>query len=321
MSLATHVYTGPWINYSQNSTVLGATITLTARDGAFLVAFLALVVATAGASFWTIISYSLYQLQSIRDFQDDAIFRQQQAILKNSSTALNAALKFAQVSWSWRKHTRSRWWQFWKSRTLSYVSLALILAAAFGAASIFSSEVTKAAGNQFLVRSPNCGYWGFPDVVTNSAWEVKVLNNSLAAASYARDCYHAGTEDNLRCSTYNVPEIKWTNNQNASCPFATDACLITNTAAYEMDTGPVDSQDILGLNSKASERVVIRKVATCAPITINKYIQYVNVTLDEGRYIDEYMRLFLGPIPGVGMNFTYQYNTHESFVNTGYDFQ
>lgn len=318
MSSDAHIYTGPWINHYQNDTLIGATLTLTTRDSAFLVALLAVVVTTAGTSFWVILSYFVYQTQSTADCQD-AVFHQQQAILRNSGTALGAAWKFVRVSYAWRKHIRSKWWQLWRSRTFLYVVLALVVAAVFGVASIFSSQVTKAAGNHFLIHSPNCGSWEFPGASTNNAWQLKVLNDSLAAASYARECYGTGIKNDLQCNTYNVPEIQWANNSNASCPFAAGTCLISDTAAFQMDTGPMDSHNILGLDSKASERVTVRKVSTCAPIDVRPYAQLVNKTF--GGVVEEYLQLFMGPVEGTSANWTFEYNTYEFLINIGYDFQ
>jgi hypothetical protein len=286
MSSAAFVYTGPWINYSQG-VILGATITLTTRDGALLVAFLTLVVMTAGTAFWTIFSCFCHQLRS-RNRVHDAIFYQQQAVLKNSATALGAAWKFSRVSCSWRKHTRTKWYKFWRSRTRRFVVLALFLAAVFGVASVFSSQVTKAAGNEVLLHSPNCGFWEFP---VNAQWQLKVLNESLAASAYARECDSADTENVVQCKTYNVPEITWTTNQNATCPFATGTCMLGDTAAYEMDTGQLDSREIPGINSKASQRVIIRKVSTCAPLRVLPYTEVVNQTAGGGPMADEYIQL------------------------------
>lgn len=49
MAPTTQIYTGFWINHSR-SVLPGATLTLTDRDSAFLLALLAVVVTTAGHS-------------------------------------------------------------------------------------------------------------------------------------------------------------------------------------------------------------------------------------------------------------------------------
>lgn len=311
MSSSSHIYTGPWLSYSHNSTFTGATITLTTRNGGYLVAFLALVVATAGTAVWSIMSFLLHQLMAVTRSQD-AIFRQQQAILKNSQTSLHAAWKFTQVTFSWRKHEHSGWR---RAQSFLFILLSFAMAALFGVATIFSSQVTKAAGNEFLLEGTGCGFWSFNRSM-NAGFQLKVLNDSLAAASYARECYGAGVKDDLRCNNYKVPEINWTSNQNATCPFASGTCGYGDTAAYQIDTGMLDSYATFGINSKLSERVHVRKVTTCAPIRYLPYKEDVNETLPTSEREDKYLRLNMGK--SVYGNYTYQYNLWESTLPLGY---
>ena len=60
------VYHGPWINFSKG-TILGATLTISARDGAILVAFLALFVRFVGGHFWSILCFVLHQSRSSKE--------------------------------------------------------------------------------------------------------------------------------------------------------------------------------------------------------------------------------------------------------------
>jgi hypothetical protein len=316
MSSSSYVYTGPWVNYS-HGTLVGATITLTTRDAAFLLALLAIVVTTAGHSFWTIFCYIAHQSRSSRG-SHDIIFYQEQAILKNSDSALSAAWKFFREIFAWRKHVKSR-----KSRSLFFIAMAIIIAALFGVASIFSSQVTKAAGSEVLINDENCGTWSFNLISTLAdvyKEDLKSLNETIAAANYASSCYSTNNTDTPQCNTYITPAITWTTNQNVSCPFASGTCLLSPTAAYQMDTGPLDSHYVLGLNAKSSERVTTRKVATCAPVHIAPYAESVNITFPDGS-TDNYAMLYLGD-PGTNLtNVTYVYDLHAQYVGVGYDLQ
>ena len=209
MSSASSIYTGPWVNRSQ-STLLGATITLTTRDSSFLLALLAVVVTNAGQSFWNIVSYIIHQARS-KAGAHDALHYQQQAILRNSGSPLSAASKLAGASFSWRKHERSKWWQFWRSRTLFLILTTFIIYAAFAVASIFSSQVSTSISTEVLIHSPDCGFWIFNDSSNSlsvlSGYEFKIVNDSAAAASYARTCYGTNNTNLLQCNTYTVPEI------------------------------------------------------------------------------------------------------------------
>ncbi|KAN0108031.1 hypothetical protein V8E51_007773 [Hyaloscypha variabilis] len=285
MSSSSEIYTGPWVNHSHGD-VLGATITLTTRNAAFLLAFLAIIVTTAGHSFWRITTYIVHQSRSSSG-PHDAIFYQQQAILKNTGTALDAVWKFSRATFAWRKHAPAK-----TSRSLSFILMAVVLAAAFAVASIFSSQVTKAASGGFLISSDNCGFWDF-----------NISDSASNAALYASTCY--GTNNT---------------NSNASCPFASDTCLLSPTAAYEMDTGPLDSLHDLGINGKGSDRVATRKVATCAPVHVAPYATYYNQTYPDGK-IDLTAGLQLGDPGDTGSNVTYTYDLHLQFMTIGYDLQ
>ena len=309
------IYTGPWINYS-HGVLLGATLTLKLRDAGFLLALLVIVVGLAGRAFWSSASFIIHQLRC-SDVPHDALFYQQQAILKNSEGSLAAAWKFARVSYSWRKHERSRWWQFWKSRTLGFILISFLVATLFGISSIFTAQVTKSVGSEFLIHNPNCGFWQFP-LTQNVEWQLKVLNDSTSAAAYARACYGNNETTSPQCTSYQTSQIPWTSNKNASCPFAAGTCLMGSTAAYEMDTGPMDSHTVLGLNAHASNRVTLRKVATCAPIHTKPFAELVNFTYDTAGDQDQYIQYNLGPIIN-STTYTYSYNVHTALTNVGYN--
>ena len=85
-----------------------------------------------------------------------------------------------------------------------------------------------------------------------------------------------------------------------------------------MDTGPLDSHEIFGLNAKASERVTLRKVATCAPITTKPYAEFVNQSVDAGLEIDTFILYNMGPVLD-STSYTYSYNTHTINTNVGYE--
>ena len=180
-----YIYTGPWINWS-HGLIRGSTITLSERDAGLLTAFLAIFVSAAGVACWRIMSYIMHQYRATQEPQD-GLHHQQQAIFRNTSSPGGASWQFVLLMWFWRKNaTRSL------LRNLPFVILALLNIALFGVAGIFSSEVTKAAGNETLVRSPNCGYLALSDDVTQeseAAFIALDLNDTLSASTYSRACY------------------------------------------------------------------------------------------------------------------------------------
>lgn len=136
-----------------------------------------------------------------------------------------------------------------------------------GVAGIFSSEVAKAAGNETLIRSPDCGSLGFPQGVVGSpqalaAFNSMDVNDTLAATTYSRACY-GNAQSPLQCTQYPQTQLHWKFNSNATCPFSNGLCIYGDSSAYEMDTGLIDSHHALGINAPKSERVQYRKVTTC----------------------------------------------------------
>lgn len=87
------IYTGPWVNNAHGS-VVGATLTLRYRHGAYLIAFLALFVHVAGACLWRLICYGVFQQRAHPDLHDCAKL-QEQMILRTSPSSVSGLRYFA----------------------------------------------------------------------------------------------------------------------------------------------------------------------------------------------------------------------------------
>ncbi|KAI9741904.1 MAG: hypothetical protein M1834_000293 [Cirrosporium novae-zelandiae] len=307
-----HIYTGPWINWDKGI-LAGSTITLSSRDAGLLTAFLGIFVTVAGGQLWRILSFIIHQSRASQGPQD-GLHHQHQNIFRNTSSPGGASWQFTQLSIYWWSHAQRP-----VIRSLPWALLGILYVGAFGLAGVFSSEVTKAAGNERLVRSPNCGYWGVnpsQSYESQLAFGAKILNDSITAAAYARSCYDQA--NSLQCNIYAQKQILWTSNQNASCPFAKDTCIYGDTAAYEMDTGPIDSDKVLGINAPRHERITYRKKTTCAPLRTGKYATKINATEDDGAYPgDTLYRWWMGPIADV-QNYSYEYNLHTAVDSVAY---
>lgn len=224
------LYKGSWVNWDYGF-VRGSTLTLSDRDGGLLTAFLALFVAVAGGSLWRIICFVAHQIR-VRHDPQDGLHHQQQVVFRNTTSPESALISFVSMIWYWRNHCRRPFWV-----SLPWVLTALLYLPLLGIASIFSSEVTKTAGNETLILSPNCGFVGYDNSSLSTApgLEVKSVHDTVSAANYARSCYGNDTTDKMfDCNIYVQPQIPWTSNQNATCPFAEGMCEISDTAAYEM---------------------------------------------------------------------------------------
>lgn len=164
------------------------------------------------------------------------------------------------------------------------------------------------------MEASNCGYVlidpGSP------TYQTALLNDTLIALTYARACYSRQSSV-LECSRYATPQMKWTTNSNASCPFADELCIYGATAAYEMDTGKIDSHSDLDMNAPKTDRVQIRKVTTCSPIHTTGYSQEVNLTSpNEPKGGVTLLNLYYGEVPGVA-NYTLRYNEYTIYVDIG----
>ena len=328
------VFYGHWTNWDHKA-IVGSTITLSQRSGTLLIAFLAIFVAAAGGAFWRIVAFALHQWRASTN-AEDGLYHQQQVQLRNTSSPGTFAWHLAQMAYYWRKSMRGSFW-----RSMPLVLTAILVFVAFAVAGIFSSEVTKAAGNQILIASNDCGNWtanGTASITASFVALHKSLNDTLRASSYARDCY--GTNSTApACNQYVSQQIHY-NTENASCPFAKEMCLRSSKSdpekvfSYSMDTGLVDSHHDLGINMPPQERIQFRRKTTCAPLADKGYVFSLNYTVANasnmlaidgpggiGRPGDTFDFYYYGPYYNHGnpVNFTYYYNEHASTTGYGYE--
>lgn len=110
-----------------------------------------------------------------------------------------------QSSWYWRTLAENP--VVW---ILPLAALAILNLVLCGIAGVFSSKVTKAAGDETLIRSPDCG---LPNPTatdakqSQAAYNAVDLNDTLAASTYSRACYDS-TESVLQCNQYAQQQLK-----------------------------------------------------------------------------------------------------------------
>lgn len=305
-----HTYIGPWINWSHGP-VRGSTITLSTRDAGLLTSFLALFVSAAGTAFWKILSYCLHQALTHKAPQN-ACHQQRQVVLRNTTSAAAAIYQFLRLSWAWRKTAPGP-----ALRSLPLAFLALINLSLFAVAGIFSSQVTKAGGGDRLLISSNCGYSSEARLRSETLGgllpptgpsqgplpPVREARRTKSADDYARDCYGSGGNV-MGCGQYVQRHIPWAVNEHASCPFSQDICVSGGTAAYEMDTGRIDSMKALGINRPPPERLSYRKVTTCSPLKWHG---------KESAQDSQILFLDYGPVSN--SNWTFKYNKDNSLAS------
>ncbi|THW44680.1 hypothetical protein D6D22_03906 [Aureobasidium pullulans] len=318
MSSPVQVSTGIWTDWSLGQ-VQGLTVTLRSQDAALLTAFIAIYIQIASSGSWKIVQFIIHQIRaSKQNDEEDALFHQQQIILRNSSSPLSALTDLLSMAWAWRRFAASF------KRSIVLVLLASVHFAAFAIASLYSSRISSLSSQHMLVESSNCGTWSFSGDFQDEDVQSRVINETITAAAYARGCYNSNRTDG-QCGEYVNSRLPWTAYANTACPFPSGWCRGGDTGAYSMDTGPLESFRALGINSKPSDRITYRKVTTCSPVHVGlletlEEISSSNPLLEQtdnstAITVD---RLYLGASAFGLLNYTYQYPVESVRDGIGY---
>lgn len=293
------IHTGPWINWSDGA-ILGGTITLTRRDGGFLISLIALFITWTGTAFWRASCYFFHHRFS-SEAPRDGIYHQRQAILRNSATSVSGFWSLGQLAWVWHRkapHTHRR--------ILPLLVFTAICLCCFAVAGIFSSKIATSTGSQVLISSPSCGHFD----------ELREVNQSLYTsvyapyrvkkdkdfANYAQNCY-TNLSSSQECQKYVRQQLPWSANRNATCPFGGDLCK-SQFGNLELDSGFINSNDHLGLNDPPERQFRYRSLLQCAPIKSDGYKKEYIHSFD-GQEV-KYMRYYYGELRP-GYNYTYEY--------------
>ena len=220
-----------------------------------------------------------------------------------------------QLAWYWRRHVKRN-----LIRTLPLAALALFNLTLFGVAGVFSSQVTKAPGNETLTRSGNCGILDLPmnsSDDANSTLLSAERNASLSAEAYQKACYD-NPESSLQCGHFIQGRLPWISNENVPCPFPPDMCLLGDNTAYQMVSGLIDSHEQLGINAPRENRVQLRAATTCAIIPTKGFTATkIELNNSSKTFGDVFLDFLYGSYSHV--NYTYRYNTHSSVEDYGYE--
>ncbi|KAI9784416.1 MAG: hypothetical protein M1816_000840 [Peltula sp. TS41687] len=273
------VYTGQWTNWSNGGRVLGSTITTKTTTAAAVVAFLALFIQISGSHLWDLFCFFIYHCRSRKKLHE-ALYSQQQILLRNNPSPFASALEYLKLGWHWRRRS--------DHALLPNILLAgygIVFAVALGATAIFSSFVITSTDIEVLTKSSSCGYWPTikngdvplqdesATVPQNQRWSQILASSS----TYSRACYNSSRESSSpQCRVYSSPRPHWTTDSNAACPFSSAICMGSNNSAIRIDTGSQDVSQTFGVNAPNKGRIYFRKVTTCAPLLTDDH--YVNKT-------------------------------------------
>ena len=275
------VHIGFWTNWSHGR-VLGGTLTLNQRDGALLIAFIALYVAFTGARLWKIACYALHHYFS-DSANRDAIYHQRQAVLRNSDTAEAGLLRWSRILIAWRDKTPRLY-----SRIVPLAIFCALMLGTFSAAGVLSSRMASSSGSQVLINSGYCGINILGAALPGSDQNPAVVQDRkfftvlipflahrlVYYADYAQQCY---TENPAveACKVYVKPRLPSTVDSDAACPFQDEICKLQN-GNIRIDTGYLNSHDDFGFNTPPDERFLYRRITHCAPLVSNGYTSATN---------------------------------------------
>lgn len=259
------VHTGTWINWSYGP-VFGATLTLNRKDGALLIGFLAFFVTLTGTSFWRICCFFIHAMYS-SEVPSDGFHHQRQVTLRNSANAVSGLTGIVQMAWAWRQNTRRPY-----LRSFPLLLFTACFIATFSLASVFSSKISSAFGNEVLLSSSGCNIIDWISIFENIDFNTMrgamlpyFRERFVTYSLYAQQCYSSNPSGLVACDRFVKRSLGTFVDRNASCPFRGDICR-RNSSNLAIDSGFLDSHKDFGINSPLEERLSFRKVTQCAPL-------------------------------------------------------
>ena len=327
---AAYIFEGIWTDWTKGS-VQGLTLTLCPTSATFLTNSLALFVTLAGGQLWTILRFTLHQLQtSHQSGNPNVSHNQQQVVLRNATTDLATARLMWIVMWRSRRDANRP-----SSRAVLIALFAILHATLFMAAGTFSNKFIMTAGSAtapslVLSRSKHCGtfnetyYETVAEGLNTSSKENLLLSAQFyektnqdveLSLAYARECYMQQPTYYMSstCNTLKKPKFEWTNH-TGPCPFPSQMCH-KDSETIVFDTGTIDSLNDLGINAKHEDRLSYRRITTCAVLNDTGRVKGWNGSVDPSTNTNsqEIARAYYGPSLYQGTEWTYSYSNFGSF--------
>jgi hypothetical protein len=287
---ATAVYIGFWNDHDGHYL-----LTLTNREAAALLSFLAVAVTFAGNRSWKIFRFTLYNILSQRHTSTQGSSTSKQAlqvVLRNFSTAGATLWSLVEIAWDRRKSVRdteglltgSKAAEISKKRAtaLSFISLAHMLG--FLGAGILTSRVL--VGRIVVSKAvSSCGQWQANNVTDGSelvymssemfTWQSLALNNTLDAENYVRNCYPLGVSRGiLDCEKFFSRHIPYHIEHEVKCPYEDLLCADRPYGAVSLDSGLISFRD-LGINSKWATSLSTQRHSICAVLPEAPFLEEV----------------------------------------------
>ncbi|RSL82415.1 hypothetical protein CEP51_005160 [Fusarium floridanum] len=302
------VHRGGWRNWDSDAAT-GGQITMLKDDAELLSIFIGIFLVFVAAGLWTLIAYLIFQLNRRKRQQEgpgsfDALYHQQQTILRNGSSDIAIGSAFLKLWLAWGNNPKVL------KSILPIVVLALVSFGFFLIALPFitAMEMLDKQGNQVLIKSPKCGFWE-PDIDGDLQGSFTVVTKqTLEAASYVDNCYETDAESALCDQFLPKRQLPILRVHNVPCPFHKSVCLPWTEGgkppAITVQTDELDSHKDFGINAPPEERIKFRRSTTCSPLNVNKYGMVFERMTGEN-----FTGIFFGP--SAVSNWTYTYGVSD----------
>jgi hypothetical protein len=299
--------TGLWVDYSQPG-IYGHTVTLPIEYGGYLLTGLTIAVTLAGGASWTIFAVLLHSWR-VHGTSATAIDLQYQVSLQNTSGAPGTIWHAIKLLAAWRGRGTPSLFR----RTLAFALPALLIWTGFTVAGVFVSRVaSKSFGSTVArVKPTNCGFLtaDVDNLAASFALAQNSLNQTIQARAYMVDFYTSASASLQSRPLYIQPTLPYSISISAACPIpAADRCLLGPNGAFSMATDPLDSQTMLGINSKPADRVTVQLSTVCSPFNWTGLYEVVPLSNDT------WIRFYFGR--NAGLNYTYEF-AEESTIHSG----
>jgi hypothetical protein len=155
--------------------------------------------------------------------------------------------------------------------TLSLLILIILHLSAWIAAGLLTSRVVSSSQDA-LYKPWYCGSWPDSDANSGSREHIASTSNHRSAMQRSND-YALNCKDGLvgnGCNLYDVQPISYTINTTYSCPLPNSPCW-RDLGNLQLDTGYINSNVHLGINTREKDSVSYRKITTCAPFDLSNW--------------------------------------------------
>lgn len=227
---------------------------------------------TGTAHLWHLIAFAVHQSRA-NGRPRDALFRQQQALLRTLPTPSAIMADSVKLWWAWRKKTDRPF-----LRSFFLILLALIFTTATVAASIFSSLVVDTGSIVVLVNSPLCG-----GIDPTKEWISYRVFMDQYAPDYTVNCYKNTSLPASVCNVFVQPNVTF-HVEDAPCPFNSTMCK--REAAVAFESGLVNVPKVFGLNLATKDRVEYRRRTTCTILPLENHTAILDATWLPPTYYD-----------------------------------